>query len=495
MANILVVDDDREFNEALTRFLEKKTGHGVKSTLSLDDALRMAGREAFDLVFLDVKMNGRNGLEYLPRFKEAPSRPEVIVLTGYADSVGAKTAIESGAWDYVKKPFSRVDALSALDQALQYREDRLRSISGNALKLAGIAGSGPAMRQCFDKLAQFCSWECSVLISGETGTGKELFARAIHENSRRAGKPFVVVDCTVLPENLVESWLFGYKKGAFTGADIPRKGLIKEAHGGTLFLDEVGELPLSLQRKFLRVLETRMYKPVGGGKEVESDFRLVTATNKDLESMVREGSFRKDLLYRIKGSFLYLPPLSQRREDIPSIVDYHLKKTSEEKGTKPLEATPEFLECLRNHQWAGNVRELVNVLESAASEAGESGKLYQFHLPAKLRIERALKSIGEGAPSDASRDDEPANAKPLPNFKEYRKTKTAEIEKDYLRKLMDAGQDDISKAMEISGISRSRLYKLLGEHGISRKGGSGKNAEKPGQSEIERKEEKRGRNE
>jgi two-component system NtrC family response regulator len=255
-----------------------------------------------------------NGLDYLPSLREASSSPEVIIITGAGDPDGAELAIKSGAWDYVQKGATSIkDMMLPLTRAMEYIKEKRTKRPPIVLKRAGIAGDSRAIRECLDLVSQAASSQTSVLLTGETGTGKELFARAIHENSSRASKSMVVVDCTALPDTLVEGLLFGHEKGAFTGADKTQEGLIQQADGGTLFLDEIGELPLTVQKTFLRVFAGTPFSTDGGQKERESDFRLVAATNRDLEQMVREGQFRQDLLYRLKAFSIELPPLREHR--------------------------------------------------------------------------------------------------------------------------------------------------------------------------------------
>ncbi len=469
MANILIVDDDRQLSKALSRFVETRTGHRATSCHLLEEGLETARRESFDAIFLDVSLPDGDGLAALGKFKSTASAPEVIVMTGYASRCGAETAIRSDAWDYVKKPFEIEEALSVLEQALQYRKDKQRAAAVQDLALDRIAGSSPGMLQAHEKVRQCAAWDGNVLLTGETGTGKELFARAIHANSLRADKPFVAVDCTVLPENLVESWLFGYEKGSFTGADIPRGGLVRKAREGTLFLDEVGELPLGVQQKFLRVLDTRQFVPVGSQREVESKFRLIAATNREPEEMVERGTFRSDLLYRLCGTEIHLPPLRERMEDLCALVEFHLKRIAGEKGIESLRVTSEFMECLRTYSWPGNVRELVNVLETSAARVGESGKLFHYHIPEDLRIKTVQKMIAEKRANKSPALDDPMDGGKFPTLKEYRQVKVARFEKEYLQNLMRKSNNEIGKACKKSGMSKSRLYRLLKTHKISRK--------------------------
>ena len=250
-----------------------------------------AGRH--DLVLLDVGLPDGNGLDAIERLRGVESAPQIIIITDENSRNGAELAIRSGAWDYIQKPGSIHDITLSIIRALEYREQRnaeARAPASRVLKLDGIIGKCPRMRNCFDLVAQAAANDINVLISGETGTGKELFASAIHNNSPRAQKPFVVLDCSALPETLVESILFGHDKGAFTGAEKAREGLVKQADGGTLFLDEVGELPFSVQKAFLRVLQERRFRPIGSAVEIDSDFRLIAATNRDLQNMVHEGA-------------------------------------------------------------------------------------------------------------------------------------------------------------------------------------------------------------
>ena len=261
------------------------------------------------------------------------------------------------------------------------------------LKRESIIGESPQLRGCLELVAQAASTDANALIQGETGTGKELFARAIHENSRRARKSFVVVDCASLPETLVEGMLFGHKKGAYTGADSSSEGLIKQADGGTLFLDEIGELSLSTQRSFLRVLQERCFRPLGGEELVRSEFRVIAATNRTLEAQVKQGAFRSDLFFRLKTIAIELPPLRDRASDIKDILFFHLNRLRDRYGLGVKGLSPEFLEAILAYSWPGNVRELINAVEYALSSSGEEPSLYPQHLPTDIRITLAQESL------------------------------------------------------------------------------------------------------
>ncbi|NUN98429.1 MAG: sigma-54-dependent Fis family transcriptional regulator [Candidatus Omnitrophica bacterium] len=467
MAEVLVIDDDRQVGESLTRRFTSM-GHRTMLALTLAEGLRLARQFAPDVVFLDVHMPDGNGLQALPSLREGSDPPEVIIFTGQGDPDGAEIAIKSGAWDYVEKGSSLNEIVLPFIRALQYREQRLAARSATEIKRAGIIGDSPPLRECLDMVAQSAQSNSNVLILGETGTGKELFARAIHANSRRASRNFVVVDCTVLPETLVESMLFGHEKGAFTGAESSREGLVGQADGGTLFLDEIGELPLPLQKSFLRVLQERRFRPIGSRNEVESDFRLVAATNRNLDQMVREGTLREDLLFRLRAFTLELPPLRARKGDIPELATFHTMRICNQFDIEPKEFSPEFLEALKNYAWPGNIRELVNTLERSIAAAGPEGVLFPQHLPVHVRVE--LARAGLSARGLAHRAELNFGVPPhtLPRWEEFREAALAQAEQQYLRALLAQNRGDIRLACARSGLSRSRLYALLKQHGFTR---------------------------
>ena len=300
------------------------------------------------------------------------------------------------------------------------------------------------MKDAYHLLSEATSTDVNVLITGETGTGKELFAKAIHDNSRRAGESFVVVDCAALQGTLIESILFGHEKGAFTGAVQSRVGLIKQADGGTLFLDEVAELPLSLQKVFLRVLQERRFRPLGAQKEVESNFRLIAATNRDLEGMVRLGQFREDLLYRLRAQTIALPPLRESKEDIVPIAVYHTEKICKRSGLDAKTFSSDFIEALLSYHWPGNVRELVNAIERAVAAASSASTLFRKHLPREMRIELIRTSTGNHSLSGGKTDILPANH--LPPLKELRASVYAKAEKEYLTDLLKMTAGNINQA-------------------------------------------------
>lgn len=464
MANVLIIDDDPLLCDVLSRRIDL-LGHEATCVSFLKEGVHQAMTHAFDVVFLDVRLPDGNGLDILPTIQQTPSSPEIIIITGMFDPDGAELAIKSGAWDYIEKPSSTSEMLLPFLRALQYREEKWVK-PAVALKREGIVGYSPQMTACLDLLAQAASTDVSVLITGETGTGKELFARAIHNNSARANKNFVVVDCTSLPQGLVESILFGHRKGAFTGADRPMEGLIKQADGGTLFLDEVGELPLSVQKNFLRVLQEHKFRPIGSMQEIESHFRLVAATNRDLEAMVAQGQFRSDLLFRLRSLSIQLPPLKERHQDIKDLVFFHMNKLCEKYGTETKGMAPDFLEAVLAYDWPGNVRELINCLERTLSVAGHAPTLFARHLPPNIRMSlirspapRASKEA-ESSVEDSPMQDE---NKQLPLYREFRES----LEVQYLQELIDACEGNIVKATEISGLSRTRIYELLKKHGLA----------------------------
>lgn len=328
-----------------------------------------------------------------------------------------------------------------------------------------IVGTSKKLSDCLKMLLEAAATDASVLLCGETGTGKELFARAIHENSARAEGNFVAIDCTVLPESMVASLLFGHEKGAFTGADKACAGLIRQAHCGTLFLDEVGELSPVLQKAFLRVLQEHSFRPLGNKTEVNSDFRLVAATNRDLHQRVALGQFRQDLLYRLQSYCINLPTLRSRISDIHSLAIYHTNRLCKRHGFCPKQLTPEFIQTLSLYQWPGNVRELINTLEQALFTARYEATLFPKHLPQHIRIQVA-KSVLQTHRLSQNRQSAYAGGK-LPSLHEFRNGICDQAEKQYLSNLVEHAGQNISQACQLSGLSRSRFYSLIKKHQIS----------------------------
>lgn len=472
MASIFIIDDDPNICKLICRIAES-SGNTANSAQTLNRGIQEVGNNNYDVVFLDVNMPDGDGLTYLPTIRQLDSPPEVVIITGMGDANGAETAIKNGAWDYLQKPFYTKDVILTLNRIIQYRESRKNAEINTAriLDTRGIIGSSPQLTASFNQLAQAAGTESNVLITGETGTGKELFARAIHNNSRRADGSFVVVDCAALPETLVESILFGHEKGAFTGADQQRIGLVKQADGGTLFLDEIGELPLAMQKSFLRLLQEKRFRPIGSPKEETSDFRLVAATNRDLEQMVKNGHFRQDLLYRISILSIVLPPLRQREGDLPELVVHFTTKTCQKNSINIKGFSPDFIEILSTYSWPGNIRELINTVESAVNEALDESILFPKHLPERIRIRLAQNSVErKTAPVYDSHVPTRTKQPALEPFKNFRDDVVSEAEKNYFQQLMKQTQGSIKEACQISGLGRTRLYTLLKKHSISRYG-------------------------
>ena len=471
MANILVVDDDLNICGLLEDVFEP-TEHTVSTAHNIADTLAMAKSMEFDVVFLDVKMPDGNGLDIMPNLRRGPGQPEVVIMTGFGSPDGAEMAIASGAWDYFQKPPSINQFLLTFERALQYREQKSQVRTVVCLDRTGMVGESSQIRECLDMVAKCAGTDASVLVTGETGTGKEVFARALHRNSPRSEAPFVVVDCASLPENLLSSFLFGHVKGAFTGADRDTEGLIKQADKGTLFLDEIGELPLDMQKVLLRVLQEKRFRPVGGGVEQTSDFRLLAATNRDLEALVEGGGFREDLYFRLKTFQITVPPLRERREDIPLLVASHLSKLFRRYDIAVKGINQDFLQVLEEHDWPGNVRELLNVLEVSVVEAGDSHNLFAIHLPRELRAQVLRGTM-------AVESDDPVNMEitevfsrndgKIPSLKDYRAQVADKADKIYLQHLLERAGNDISNAMRIAGLGKSSMYNLLKKHNISLK--------------------------
>jgi two-component system NtrC family response regulator len=460
MANVLIVDDDKLISDWIANVVTR-LGHHPVSTHLLREGLKKVQSEPFDIVFLDVQMPDGSGLEIIPKIKAARSSPEIIVITGLGDPDEAELAIQTGAWDYLEKPASFEAIKLPVLRALEYRAERKPGKPSIVLKRNGIIGESQKIISCLELLAQAAGSNANVLITGETGTGKELFAKAVHYNSSRAKRNFVVVDCTALPETLVESVLFGHARGAFTGADRSEEGLIKQADGGTLFLDEIGELPFLIQKRFLRVIQEHRFRPVGGRQEIESDFRLVAATNQNLESMVRQGRFREDLFFRLRTLIIELPPLRELFEDVKKLTVFYMKDLCERFGIVPKGASPEFWDIVTEYKWPGNVRELIQALEKALLSAKDEPMLFPKHLPTYIRIQVARNSFPKNPASQSRPEIRPSVPQVPPKLKEIRKAAVSEAEQQYLTDLISFAGGDNNKACRISGLSRSRFYTLL----------------------------------
>ncbi|GFM32109.1 sigma-54-dependent transcriptional regulator [Desulfovibrio subterraneus] len=491
MARILIIEDDALFREMLLSAMQLD-GHEAQGAGSMAHGRDALERQRFDLVLLDVGLPDGNGLRFIPEISAAEGAPEIIIITGDGHADGAELAITSGALDYISKPTSLASVREAVQRALAYRKGACQLTEPERF---GIVGNSVSMQRCFRLLSEAASSEAPVLITGETGTGKELFARAVHRNSQRVAGPFIAVDCGAIAKTLTESELFGHARGAFTGADRPRDGLVMQAHGGTLFLDEVGELAMPQQRAFLRVLEEQRFRPVGGGREVHSDFRLVAATNRVLPAMVHKGTFREDLLFRLQAMHIHLPPLRERMDDLSELVRHFADKACQRYGFPRKQLNNAFLGELLAYPWPGNVRELLHVTDQSVIRGRFSPELLPEHLPSSVRVAVARSRVAGGPDESVKRWSEkyyqlgeespfrdvhdapdavslpcgvPNEGETLGEWKAFRDQVLDAAERTYLLRLLGQTGGDVSRASRIAGVSRQRLYTMLRKHGISR---------------------------
>lgn len=455
MARLLLIDDESMMH-VLFGEVAAGLGHSLEAAASLAEGWAKAEHGNHDVIFLDVLLPDGNGIEELERLKRLPSAPEIIVITSYGDSSGAATVLEQGGWEYLTKPLTVDKIEQSVRDVVSYRDQHPAAPLSSA-RPAGIIGASPGLLRSLDKVDEAARLDVPTLIVGETGTGKELFAKAVHERGVRASRPFVTLDCAALSPTLIGSQLFGHVRGAFTGADRSREGVITQAHTGTLFMDEIGELPLEMQAAFLRVLETGRFRPVGGQAERESDFRLVAATNRDLEEMARLGLFRSDLLYRLRGVTVTLPPLRERAEDLVPLARHYLEEACAEMNDCGKDVSDEFWDTLAAYPWPGNVRELKHAVRRALAAAQDGPVIYSRHLPTQVRI----KAAQQGLDTTAAPPEEQAA---FPLLKEYRD----KAERDYVQMLLGRSERNMKQAAAMAGVSRGYLYELLKKHGIKR---------------------------
>jgi two-component system response regulator PilR (NtrC family) len=444
---ILIVDDELSMREFLTILLERE-GYEVASAANAADALAQLEKGLFDLVVSDVQMPGLNGIELLGRIKSMAPDTAVLMITAFSEAEQAVEAMKQGAYDYIAKPFKIEEVKQLVKNALEKSELKRENI---VLKLyaqerdtfCGITGASLRMKEIFGLIRKVAPSGSSVMILGESGTGKELVARAIHATSPRSAKPFVAVNCGAIPETLIESELFGHKKGSFTGAVADRPGLFEQADGGTLFLDEIGELPVQMQTKLLRVLQEREFRRVGDSVVRKADVRILTASNRDLGGQVKDGSFREDLFYRINVMQIILPPLRERIEDIPQLVDSFFRKFSSTAPSAEI-ITPAALKALMNYPFPGNIRELENIVER--SLILDPSIISEINLPKQVVSSRSPCLCAEVEIPEAGLALEPL---------------LEGLEKQYLLKALERTGGAKKKAAELLGMSfRSFRYRL-----------------------------------
>ena len=453
-ATILVADDDAVARELLAEALRKE-GHHVEAFPSGEAVIARGRQGLVDLVLTDIRMGAVDGLMVLREFKRTNPNTVVVVLTAFGSLEGAIEAIKQGAYDYLAKPFKKEDIKLVVKRGLDHcrllRENaRFRQELKSKEEWSSLVGSSPAMLEVYKLVARVANGKSTVLLQGESGTGKELIARAIHTNGPRRDKPFIPVNCGALPDTLLESEMFGYEKGAFTGAVGTKMGLFESANEGTLFLDEIGELGQGLQVKLLRVMQDQEVRRVGGTTSTKVDVRIIAATNRDLEQLVKEGKFRNDLFYRLKVVPITLPSLAERREDIPMLVHHFLQKCSARTEHAVCGVLPETMALLTDYRWPGNVRELENVIERAVSLS---------HGPV-LTPEDLPKGIRQGALTETE------TRHPLTNSHDEVSLTLEEVEKRHLIRVLKETNRNKVKAAKILGIDRRTLYRMAERFGL-----------------------------
>lgn len=481
-ATILVIDDDAEIRYSLTRVLSTR-GYQIIEAPSGEQGVAMVKKgPAPDLVLLDVRMGGMGGIEALQLIRSANPKQLVILMTAFGTAQTAIEAMKYGAFDYMMKPFDPQKVLALAEAALKTRAD-LRAVSDYKPTInaddyrEGIVGSSPVMQDVFKVIGQVTASDVTVMITGESGTGKELVARSIWKHSHRSNKPFIAVNCAAIPDNLIESELFGHEKGSFTGATGQRLGKFELCDGGTIFLDEIGDMALATQTKILRVLQTGDIQRVGGTETIKVDVRVIGATNKDLEEMVKAKTFREDLYYRLNVVRIRMPALRQRAEDIPQIVDFCLQNLVKQRKARVTKVSPEAMNALTRHSWPGNVRELENVVYRSAVIAQGDAILVK-DLPAEIReatgVEAETSAAATGpAESEVTSVGEPEAAAEtaavltldraidflFETLRGGEESMLTRIEQELIKRALAAEAGDATKAAKLLGVTKAALAK------------------------------------
>lgn len=451
---ILLVDDEVDMLENCSRLL-RSMGYPSLTASNGEEALRIIEEEIPTLVLSDLKMPKMGGIEFIRKVRERYPDLNVILFTAFGSIESAVEAIKEGAFDYLPKPFTADQLKHSIERALEtarlLRENRaLKEQLSDNFKFDNILGTSEGIKNVIEIVKKIAPTNSNVLILGESGTGKELIARSIHANSRRANSPFVPLDCASIPENLIESELFGHEKGAFTGAHIARDGIFEIANTGTLFLDEIGELGIDLQSRLLRVIQERRIRKIGGRKEIDLDIRIISATNRELRKAIEEKLFREELYFRLNVISITLPPLRERLEDIPELCEFFLKKhfESDEMPVKPI--SKEAMERLKTYSWPGNIRELQNCLERAAS-LSEGSAIVSDDFPEVISKKPKAPDLDLWSMK----------------YKEAKKQYLEVFEKQYMDNLLKQHGGNITRVAEASGVPRMTIYRLLRKINIS----------------------------
>jgi two-component system response regulator PilR (NtrC family)/two-component system response regulator AtoC len=453
---ILVVDDDKAFRVAALALLQDD-GFAVTAAVSGAEALQKIADTHFDLILSDLVMEGMNGMQLLQHIKQKLPDACVIMITGFGSIKTAVEAMREGAYDYLTKPCDNDELLIRVRRALTERRksaelERLREMIETTYNFGNIISRNERMQQAFKLVRQVAETDVTVLVLGETGTGKELVARAIHFNSTRRDRPFITINCSAIPETLLESELFGHEKGAFTGANKQRVGKFEEAEGGTVFLDEIADLPLHVQTKLLRFLQEKQVERVGGNVSITLDVRVVAATNRDLTEMVRAGTLREDLYYRLNVFPIPLPPLRERTDDIPVLAEYFLRKHQSLARQQIAGFSPSVIHQMMNYEWKGNVRELENLIKRAIIKA-DRNTITALELPQQILA----------SSSDEIRESPATTSVPYKNYLDH---VVRDAEQKYLFRALKECKGNLNQAAKMMDVDRKTVYRKIEEYKI-----------------------------
>lgn len=459
MSTILAIDDEQDMLALLQRIISDKTSYRVSTLDNPQKLTELLRHNVYDVVLTDLKMPGKNGIEVLEEVKSKCPQTAVVVMTAYGTIESALDATRKGAFDYITKPFRKERILHVIEQALNWQKLQqeniyLRRKLEEKAHASPLIGSSPPMRSLQSQIEKVARTSATVLITGESGTGKELVARALHAHSARSDRQFIPIDCSTIPQSIIESELFGHTKGSFTGAFRDKKGMVEEANAGTLFLDEIGDLHLSMQVKLLRLLQEGEYKVVGSNAIRKTDIRFIAATNQDLEAKIGRGEFREDLFYRLNVINIRVPPLRERREDLPLLVTHFLEKCNALHGKEIKAMSPEAMQCMLGRDWPGNVRELENLIERGVIMA--SGQILQL---ADLGVS-ANEPAKSAVPVRKAREGADLFAMP---FKEAKDILLERFQAEYISKVLTRNEGNVSQAARESGLKRQYLHRLMRE--------------------------------